>query len=321
VVLDASDYRGLLDRALDVFGFDRWSRECERLRAEGRPAGTGVGVFLEKSGLGPDETGAVHIDGSGRVRVVTGGASLGQGIETVLAQIAADELGVDPESVDVAHGDTDLVGDGVGSWASRTTAVGGGAVWLAARAVAEQARARGGDVRGLSAERVFSVDHMSYPFGVHLTQVELDPGTGAVTVRRYAIACELGRAINPALVEGQLAGGAAQGIAGALFEEFVYDEAGQPLSTTLTDYLMPSATEVPGVMTLVSQDWPTAGNPLGARGAGESGVSGAGAAIASAVEDALGMPGAIDRLPITPERVLDLLRTRESRSGDRSFRS
>lgn len=314
MVIDPADYAGLLDRALEVFGFEGWMEECERLRARGRPAGAGVGVFLEKSGLGPEEHAAVEVDGSERVRVLTGGASLGQGIETVLAQVAADELGVDPSHVEVVHGDTDLVPEGVGSWASRSTVVGGSAVLLAARAVAEQARDRGGDLRGLSATHSFSVDQMTYPFGVHLAQVELDPGTGEVQVRRYAIAYEVGRAINPALVEGQLVGGAAQGIAGALLEQFTYDDAGQPLSGTLSTYLVPSATEVPAIETLVSEEWPAAGNPLGVRGAGEGGTSGAGAAIASAVEDALGMPGAIDRLPISPERVFALLRQREGRS-------
>lgn len=257
---------------------------------------------------------------------------------------------MDPEDVSVTHGDTDVLPDGIGSWASRSTVVGGSAVMLAARALVEEALARGAELleasvddvrlaggrvevvgspersvslaaiaagvevsgqatggRGLWVERVFSVEHMTYPYGVHLAQVEIDPDTGEVRVLRYFIAYEIGRAVNPTLVEGQLVGGAAQGVAGALMEEFRYDESGQPLAVSLMDYLVPTAGEVPAVGTLVTEDWPSAGNPLGAKGAGEGGASGCGAAIASAVEDALGRPGSVPSLPIAPEWVRALL--------------
>jgi len=165
---------------------------------------------------------------------------------------------------------------------------------------------RPGEQAGLSARRRFEVTHMTYPYGVHIAVVDVDPGTGGVRVLRYLVAYEVGRAVNPALVEGQLRGGAAQGIGGALLEEFCYDEAGQPQSATFMDYRIPTAAEVPPIDVLVTQDSPAPGNPLGVRGAGEGGVSAAGAAVASAVRDALGLAGSVGQLPLTAARVQDL---------------
>ena len=144
---------------------------------------------------------------------------------------------------------------------------------------------------------------MTYPYGVHAAVVEVDPGTGRVRVLRYLVASEVGRAINPALVEGQLRGGAAQGIGGALLEEFSYDEAGQPQAITFMEYQLPTAAEIPPIDVLLAQAAPAPGNPLGVMGAGEGGISGAGAAVASAVRDALGLAGSVGRLPLTPPRV------------------
>jgi carbon-monoxide dehydrogenase large subunit/6-hydroxypseudooxynicotine dehydrogenase subunit gamma len=129
-----------------------------------------------------------------------------------------------------------------------------------------------------------------------------------VRVPRYLVAYEVGRAVNPALVEGQLVGGAAQGLGGALYEEFRYDAAGQPLATTFMDYLMPTASEtVPYVETLVTEDAPSPDNPLGTKGAGEGGITAAGAVLASAVRAALGLRDTVGRLPLTPSRVAGLM--------------
>lgn len=360
VVLDEGDYPALLERAVTESGYQSWVREAQEHRGAGRLVGAGMAVFLEKSGLGPYEVAEVEVDPSGGVRVATGGTSLGQGIETVLAQIAADVLGVDPADVAVIAGDTELLGDGVGSWASRSTVVGGSAVLRAAEATADLARraaaallgadpadlglnrgrvtaAPGGERRPdgarcgsvslaeiaaaladpppglalpagpLRARREFAVEHMTYPYGVHLAQIEVDPETGAVQVLRYFVAYEVGRAINPSTVEGQLVGGVLQGIGGALFEELAYGPDGQPLTASLIDYLLPFASEASGVVTLVVEDYPSRSNPLGAKGAGEGGISAAGAVIASALGDALGAPSAPTRLPLTPERIHSLI--------------
>jgi carbon-monoxide dehydrogenase large subunit len=352
VVLDAGDYPALLAAAQAEADRLGYRGEVERGRRAGRRRGLGVAAFLEKSGLGPQETADVMVSRTGAVHVFSGGTSLGQGIETVLAQIAADALGVHPDQVSVVNGDTERQPFGGGSWASRSTVVAGSAVHAAAGAVrdraaevaarmleaapgdlvsengrisvrgdpsaavtlAEVAQAaapaspylRPGEPAGLSARRRFEVTHMTYPYGVHLAVVDVDPGTGAVQVLRYLVAYEVGRAINPALVAGQLRGGAAQGIGGALLEEFCYDENGQPQSATFMDYRMPTAAEVPPIDVLITQDSPAPGNPLGVRGAGEGGVSAAGAVLASAVRDALGLPGSVGRLPLTPARVQEL---------------
>ena len=342
----------MLDKSLAAAGFEEWREEAGRLRANGRLVGNGVAYWIDKSGLGIYETAAVDIDPSGAVRVLTGGNSTGQGIETVLAQIAADELRVSPDSIEVIYGDTDLIPDGVGSWSSRTTVIGGSAVQGAARAAADKARrvaselleaaaedlrladsrisvagspergltlgeiaaacdpvssARRGEEPGLGAKHIYFDERMNYPYGVNLVQVELDGETGEVKIRRCFVSCECGRAINPMLVEGQTAGGVAQGLGGALLEEFLYDEAGQPRCASFVDYLLPTANEVPRVDVLVCEDAPTPGNPLQTKGVGESGIVGMGAAIANAVCDALGRPDAITSLPITPERVRQLV--------------
>jgi len=352
VVLDAGDYPALLAAAGAEASRLGYPAEVAAGRAAGRRRGLGVAAFLEKSGLGPQETADVVISRTGAVHVYSGGTSLGQGIETVLAQIAADVLGLDPAGVSVVNGDTALQPFGGGSWASRSTVVAGSAVHAAAGAVRDRAvevaarmleaapadlvcaggavSVRGdpgsavtlgeiaaaagpasrwlhsGEPAGLSARRRFEVTHMTYPYGVHIAVVDVDPGTGGVQVLRYLVAYEVGRAVNPTLVEGQLRGGAAQGIGGALLEEFCYDEAGQPQSVTFMDYRIPTAAEVPPIDVLVTQDSPAPGNPLGVRGAGEGGVSAAGAAVASAVRDALGLAGSVGQLPLTAARVQEL---------------
>jgi carbon-monoxide dehydrogenase large subunit/6-hydroxypseudooxynicotine dehydrogenase subunit gamma len=352
VVLDAGDYPALLAAAGAEASRLGYPAEVAAGRAAGRRLGLGVAAFLEKSGLGPQETADVVISRTGAVHVYSGGTSLGQGIETVLAQIAADVLGLDPAGVSVINGDTALQPFGGGSWASRSTVVAGSAVHAAAGAVRDRAvevaarmleaapadlvcaggavSVRGdpgsavtlgeiaaaagpasqwlhpGEPAGLSARRRFEVTHMTYPYGVHIAVVDVDPGTGGVQVLRYLVAYEVGRAVNPTLVEGQLRGGAAQGIGGALLEEFCYDEAGQPQSVTFMDYRIPTAAEVPPIDVLVTQDSPAPGNPLGVRGAGEGGVSAAGAAVASAVRDALGLAGSVGQLPLTAARVQEL---------------
>jgi CO/xanthine dehydrogenase Mo-binding subunit len=151
---------------------------------------------------------------------------------------------------------------------------------------------------------------MVYPYGVHAAAVRVDPDTGNVAIERYVIAYDIGKAVNPKLVEGQIAGGLAQGIGGALLEEFRYDENGEPLSVTFADYLMPTAREVPEIAILVSEDAPSPLNPLGLKGAGEGGANPVGAVIASAIDDALQRPGAVTALPITPQRLKAILRKR-----------
>jgi len=237
----------------------------------------------------------------------------------------------------VVHGQTDRIARGMGAFASRVTVMCGEATRMAAvklrdivlkaaaelmQTSAEQLDIADGSIvnresgasmpltslAGLTAEDTFESSHMVYPYGVHIASVRVDAETGGVTVETYAIAYDVGRAVNPRLVEGQLAGGLAQGIGGALYEEFLYDEAGEPLSVTFADYLMPTAHEVPAPLLLVTEDAPSPLNAFGLKGAGEGGVNPVGAAIASAIDDALQQPGAVTQLPVTPQRLKALLK-------------
>ena len=149
---------------------------------------------------------------------------------------------------------------------------------------------------------------MTYPYGVHVAVVAVDRGTGQVAVEKYLIAYDVGRAVNPMLVEGQLVGGFAQGLGGALSEEFRYDAQGEPLSVTFADYLLPTLHDVPPADILITEDAPSPLNPLGLKGAGEGGANPVGAVIASAIDDALQSPGAVTQLPITPQRLKAALR-------------
>jgi carbon-monoxide dehydrogenase large subunit len=347
VSLDSGDYAGLLDKTLRFADHDALSAAIAQRRAAGELVGFGLGYFVEKSGLGPFEGARITLEADGSLEVVTGAASIGQGVETVIAQVVADGLGVAVESIRVVHGQTDRIRDGMGAFASRVTVMTGSAAHLAAAelrqsilavagrllqqpaealdladgavrapggasvSIADVARAAAAEEGGLpSAESWFEASHMCYPYGVHAAVVRLDRETGGVTIERLIVAYDIGRSVNPMLVDGQLVGGAAQGIGGALFEHFVYDDSGQPLAASFADYLMPTAMEMPPVEILVTEDAPSPLNPLGVKGAGEGGITAVGAAIANAIDDALGRPGTavVDRLPLTPPRVLAAIR-------------
>jgi CO/xanthine dehydrogenase Mo-binding subunit len=347
VVLDSGDYGLLVDKAFDAFGVEelrRWRRARPSRRALKR--GLGTAMFVEKSGIARWEYARVGVSDAGEASVFVGSASVGQGVETVLAQICADSLEMPYESVTVRHGDTDVVPIGMGAFGSRATSLGGAAVMQAAQALrrtvmdlaAEQLEANaedlifdgadvvvmgspgarvplaalvGGPGAMLEEESVFDSEDMSFPYGLHLAAVEVDLETGGVDIQRYAIAYDVGRGINPQLIEGQVVGGLAQGLGGALLEEFAYDDSGQLVSSSFMDYLLPTADEVPPVEVLITEDAPTPLTPLGAKGAGEGGTSAAGAAIANAVSDALGVE--VDALPLAPERVLRLAQRRGTR--------
>ena len=342
IVYDSGDYAKLLDKALAAADWPKLQQELRTRRAAGEKVGAGVAMFVEKSGLGPFDTVRVEVKPSGSIDVITGVASIGQGVETVIAQIAADALGVDYMGIRVVHGQTDRIDKGMGAFASRVTVMCGEATRLAATKLRDKALIQAaqlmqtradqldivnGDVvrvgggpsmplgevarslpDGLSAEDTFESAHMVYPYGVHVAALRIDTDTGGVTIERYVMAYDIGKAVNPKLVEGQIAGGLAQGIGGALLEEFLYDENGEPLSVTFADYLMPTAREVPASTILITEDAPSPLNPMGLKGAGEGGANPVGAVIASAIDDALGRPGAITELPVTPQRLKALLK-------------
>lgn len=162
---------------------------------------------------------------------------------------------------------------------------------------------------GISEEDFFATDKRPFPYGVHLAAVEVDRETGKIKILDYLVTEDVGRKINPMIIEGQMAGGLAQGIGGALLEEFVYDEGGQPQSTNFMDYLMPTAMEMPKAQFVSTEEFPSPHNPLGVKGAGEGGITAAGAALANAVANALGVE--VKKLPLKPDYVLELIKASE----------
>ena len=341
VTYDSGDYAGLMDKLLAAADWPAMRRATARRRTNGEKVGCGFAMFVEKSGLGPFDKVCIEVSRSGSIEVITGVASVGQGVETAMAQIAADTLGVDYAGIKVTHGQTDRIDKGMGAFASRVTVMCGEATRmaaaklrgdaLAAAAALMQCEADALDIvdgeivrgdrpgpsmslaalaaaqDGLRAEAEFKSNQMVYPYGAHVVQLAIDAETGGVAIERYLLAFDIGKAVNPMLVEGQIVGGMAQGVGGALYEEFLYGEDGEPLSVTFADYLMPTAREVPAVQVMVTEDAPSPLNALGVKGAGEGGITPVGAAIASAIDDALERPGAVTQLPVTPPRLKALM--------------
>ncbi|WP_112133447.1 aerobic carbon-monoxide dehydrogenase large subunit [Glycomyces dulcitolivorans] len=364
LIYDSGDYPQSLEKIKALIGWDGFAARREAAAAEGRRIGIGLGCYVEGTGVGPYEGAHVQVVSNGHVYVATGLTSQGQGHQTVLAQVAAAELGIGTEQITVTTGDTRRFGYSVGTFASRAAVMSGNAVAVAAGKVKEKAIAlaakvlgadpgslecAGGEVRardgsaaiglgtlavlsnplrysfdeesaragqfagvpdpdtpplegepGLEATGYYSPIRSTFASGMHAAVVECDPETAEITVLDYAVVHDCGRMINPQLVEGQVHGGVAQGIAGALYERMAYDEHGQLLNASFMDFLMPYATEVPAIDT-DHLETPSPLNPLGVKGAGEAGVIPVSAVIASAIEDAEGF--AIDAMPISPSQL------------------
>ena len=333
---DVGEYERALDVALDLAGYDELRRQqaARRTAGDAKVLGIGVATYVEISGMG-SEFGSVRVEADGSVTVVTGSVPHGQGHETVWAQIAADRLGVTPDVVRVVHSDTDIVARGTGTFGSRSLQLAGSAVMKAADEVVERAKqavadaleadvadivvgdgrigVAGTPVSAKSWAEVAALTDLfvetdaegggTYPFGAHVAVVEVDTETGAVDLLRIVAVDDCGRVVNPKLAEGQVHGGLAQGIAQVLFEEVAYDADGNPLTSTLVDYMVPSAADLPPFETAHTET-PTPRNPLGAKGIGESGTTGSIAAVWNAVTDAL-EPYGVTHLdpPFSPERV------------------
>lgn len=343
IVYDGEDYDRVLTAAMGLVSEDELA-ELKRSVAPHERVGFGVGVYMEATARGPSEpeTARARLRADGTLEVSTGTGPSGQPHRTVFAQVAADAAGVDLAGVTVRVGDTDLVPQGLGSFASRSAVVAGSAVRLAVERAVEAGRgalaellrvdsvvaAPGGflvpapgrhvswaelaallrtDGRAIDEAYTFAPPTVTWTMGVHAVAVVVDTETGRVEVVRYGVAHETGPPLNPRVVDGQLRGGVAQGIGGALLERVRHDEAGQPQSVTLADYLVPEATDVPAVR-LAHLDAPSRLNPLGIKGVGESGIIASGAAIAGAVDDALAEFGVhVARSPITSGYLLDLI--------------
>ncbi len=336
---DSGDYAANMDMAMAAADWAGFESRRAIARKPGKLRGIGLCNYIEGAGGGAGEYGAVSIDAEGRVSVAAGCVDQGQGHETALAQIAADRLGIDAAQVDVVPSDTDLIAAGIGTNASRSMVRAGNAVVRAVDQMIDRGRdtaagllqtdaaavnfasgayhgADGSAVslfevaRALSeamGEPCFSEVHtdddsVTYPNGCHICELEIDPETGAVEILRFTIVDDVGRAINPLLVQGQSQGGIAQGIGQALCERAVYAaDTGQPLAGSFLDYAMPRARSVPALKP-IANDCPSPTNLLGVKGAGEGGATGAPVAVMSAVIDALGPLGIhVLDMPATPE--------------------
>ena len=342
---DCGNFAGVLDKALAAADWNGFSARKAEAKKRGRLAGRGIGCYVEVTGSANlSETVNVTATGDGRVVVVSGTQSMGTGLWTSYAQIAAERLGVAPEAVTVIQGDTAVVKTGGGSGGSRSLQVGGAAVLAGAEAVVEAGRklaavaleAAEGDIefragrfviggtdRGIGlfelagrqpeAKIVVSAaataKDQTWPNGCQVAEVEIEPETGIVKVVRHVAVDDIGRVMNPLIAHGQIEGGIVQGIGQAVVERTVYDENGQLLTGSFMDYAMPRADDVPDLVCGFDETTPTALNVLGAKGAGESGTHGAVPAVVNAVIDALGELGIreID-MPITREKVWRAIR-------------
>jgi len=339
-VYDSGDFPGLLDTLLTRLDYAGARAEQKRLAAQGVRRGIGLAVYVEKTGLGPFETAQLEAHADGRITVDTGAASMGPGLETVLAQIVGDALGLPAGRFDVRHADTSAVESGVGTYGSRGTVTAGNAAHMAAAKLLSEARrraatrlavpedeikygagvltARGREVTlgALAAERrlavgaSFNVPKVTYAGCAVAVVADVDIETGLVTLRRIVVGADVGRAVNPALIDGQLTGGVAFGIGNTLLESLQYDAEGQLLTGSLMDYALPAADHVPPVESFY-QEVPAHTNPLGLRGLGECGNPGLSGAIANAVCDALrDLDVSLTALPVTPARVFAAIRAR-----------
>jgi carbon-monoxide dehydrogenase large subunit len=342
---DSGDYALALETALHAAGYDSLRAEQKARRAGGDRLQLGIGIacYVEITGAGtPMEFGSVRAEPDGSVVVHAGTTATGQGHETAFAQIAASLLDVPMDAVRVVTSDTGIVKSGDGTYGSRTLQIGGSAVYSAAVALVEKAkeeaarrleasvediiRVDGGrfGVKGvpgsalswaelassgaLVAEEDFLQADQTFPFGCHIAVAEVDIETGEAKLVRHIAVDDCGTILNPMLVQGQVHGGVAQGAAQALYEEFVYDAEGNPLTTSLLDYAIPGIGDMPNIETLHTET-PSPHNPLGAKGVGEAGTIGATPAVQNAVIDALAHLGVrhID-MPLHPMRVWEAIR-------------
>jgi carbon-monoxide dehydrogenase large subunit len=301
---DSGDYAGALDAALELSRWDDLLAERDRLRAAGRLAGAGVALYVERAGPGW-ETARLRLEGDGSVGLHTGSSPHGQGHETAFAQIVAQELEIELDTVEVHWGDSFEIPEGVGTFASRSITVGGSAALLAARRL--KARLEAGENAPLEASIRFELPGPVFSFGAYVATVEVEPETGETHLRRLVAVDDCGRVINPLLAEGQVRGAIVQAIGECFHEQVRHDDDGQPLAVNLYDYHLPTTRSLPELTTAL-RETPSPLNPLGAKGIGEGGSIGTPAAVANAVADALA-PLGIRHLdpPYTASRVWEAM--------------
>jgi carbon-monoxide dehydrogenase large subunit len=332
---DSGDYSSTFAHCLDEAGWGEKAALQGKL-IDGRYHGLGLACFIEGGGSGPRENARMAVDNVG-IAVYVGSSAIGQGIETIFAQIAADVIELPIAHFRVLHGSTNYLREGWGSYGSRATVMGGSAVLVAAQTLLENFRAAAAkqldvapetltiaegratvpdgrqvallDCVGLKADGTFSNNSKAtYTYGTAVAHVAVDAKTGHVEVVDYVVVDDVGRIINALTLHGQVVGAAVQGLGSVFSEEIAYDANGQLLSGSLADYLIPVATDYPVVRAISLEQHPSPNNPLGAKGAGEGGIIPVGGAIANAVSNALGSLNVeVSELPLTPPRLWQLI--------------
>jgi carbon-monoxide dehydrogenase large subunit len=343
---DTGNYPAALDACLAGFGWNE-KQALQGKLVEGRHHGLALTCFVESGGAGPRENAKLTLGAGGTVTVDVGSSALGQGLETVFAQIAGDALGLPMSAFVVRHGSTTLVHEGFGTYHSRALVMGGSAVLDGARkfidavraaAAAEwgvavdavaygEGRVAGPDGRALSlaelghasagpvsADGTFANTKRTYSYGAHAAHVAVDARTGHVEVVDYLAIEDVGKAVNPGIVHGQAIGAAVQGLGGVFLDHLIYDSEAQLLNASFADYLLPLATDFPHVRGMTLELCPSQTNPLGAKGAGEGGIVAVAATIGNAVAAALaGFDVQPNELPLTPPRLWRLIEDARAR--------
>lgn len=334
--LDSGDYHAVFDMCLKEFGWEEKSKLRGQL-IDGYYHGLAVGSFIEGGAAGPKEDARLVLEPGGSLLVYLGSSSVGQGLETIMAQIAADAMEMPYDKITVLHGSTSHVKDGYGAYHSRSTVMGGSAILLAAEKLKARIREVAAARLGCAAEDVLldgrqaghggaqiAYDALSdapleveasffnkkytWAYGTQAAHVAVDPGTGHVKIIDYLSVEDVGRMINPLTLHGQAIGSIVQGLGGAFLEHLVYDEEGQLLTGSFADYLMPTASDFPNIRSITLELKPCPNNPLGAKGAGEGGLIPVGGIMANAVADALSHLNVQPmELPLSPPRIWSLI--------------
>jgi carbon-monoxide dehydrogenase large subunit len=341
--LDSGDNLMTLDRCLEEFGW----REKEKLRGQmidGLYHGVAIGCFVEGGAAGPRENAKLVLEADGAVAVYVGSTAVGQGLLTVLTQIAADALELPIERIKLFHGSTAYVSEGFGSYHSRSTVMGGSAILLAAETLRDHIRAAAAERLGCAVTSLEIVDGLvtattggsvalgelagdvpaveetfhnhkhTYAYGSAAAHITVDPNTGQVELIDLLLVEDAGRIVNPLTLKGQALGGIVQGLGGAFLEHIVYDDDAQVVSATLAEYMVPSAPDFPNIRAIMLEEKPSPINPLGLKGAGEGGVLPMGGLMANAVASALSSLGVEPKvLPLSPLNVWRLIEAARQR--------
>jgi carbon-monoxide dehydrogenase large subunit len=339
--LDSGDYHAVFDLCMKEFGWAEKSKLSGKL-IDGYYHGLAVGSFIEGGAAGPSEDARLVLETDGSLSVYLGSSSVGQGLETIMAQITADATELPYEKITVNHGSTSHVKNGYGAYHSRSTVMGGSAILLAAEKLKDRIRATAsarfgcaaGDVTidgeqvacagktlalaglfdvPLEVEASFFNKKYTWAYGTQAAHIAVDPGTGHVKVIDYLSVEDVGRIINPLTLHGQAIGSIVQGLGGAFLEHLVYDENGQLLTGSFADYLMPTASDFPHIRSITLELKPCPNNPLGAKGAGEGGLIPVGGIMANAIADALSHLNVQPmELPLSPARIWQMVEDAEA---------